>query len=227
MYTVDETYKNIEAEFKPRSKWDQGVKDTALALLDSLDMPETVLPDHFGPRRALLLNGADNWREYSYGGCALVYNVDIAARFFTPSEMRRYMMQAWRSVASLCLTCRRVPSARRSVLSAGTRGNTEGQVMCEKCPIDQRYPYYGFPVTPDSRKLRDEAERYREIAIRCFVAESDCADVKRADALWREMCRASDEARFLCSNARRLEMEEALQCRAIEYPNCPNRKRMR
>ena len=62
--------------------------------------------------------------------------------------------------------------------------------MCEKCPIDQRYPYYGFPVTPDSHKLRDEAERYREIAIRCFVAESDCADVKRADALWREMCRA-------------------------------------
>lgn len=57
--------------------------------------------------------------------------------------------------------------------------------MCEKCPIDQRYPYYGFPVTPDSRKLRDEAERYREIAIRCFIAESDCADVKRADALWR------------------------------------------
>ena len=44
---------------------------------------------------------------------------------------------------------------------------------------------------------------------------------------WREMCRAGDEARFLCSNARRLEMEEALQCRAIEYPNCPNRKRMR
>lgn len=99
--------------------------------------------------------------------------------------------------------------------------------MCGKCPIDQRYPYYGFPVTPDSRKLRDEAERCREIAIRCFVAESDCAGVKRADALWREMCRAGDEARFLCSNARRLEMEEALQCRAIEYPNCPNRKRMR
>ena len=92
--------------------------------------------------------------------------------------------------------------------------------MCEKCPIDQRYPYYGFPVTPDSRKLRDEAERYREIAIRCFVAESDCADVKRADALWREMCRAGDEARFLCSNARRLEMEEALQCRSRSWLTC-------
>lgn len=66
MYTVNETYKNIEAEFKPRSKWGHGVKDTALALLDSLDMPETVLPDHFWSRHALLLNGADNWREYSH-----------------------------------------------------------------------------------------------------------------------------------------------------------------
>lgn len=31
----------------------------------------------------------------------------------------------------------------------------------------------------------------------------------------------------MCSNARRLELESALQCEAIEYPNCPNRKRMR
>lgn len=44
MYTVNEPYKNIEAEFKPRSKWGHGVKGTALALLDSLDMPETVFP---------------------------------------------------------------------------------------------------------------------------------------------------------------------------------------
>jgi hypothetical protein len=99
--------------------------------------------------------------------------------------------------------------------------------MCEKCPIDQRYPYYGFPVTPDSRKLRDKAERCRESALRCFIAESDCDNPKRADALWREECRNTAEACFLCSNARRLEMEEALQCRAIDYPNCPNRKRMR
>lgn len=87
--------------------------------------------------------------------------------------------------------------------------------MCEKCPIDQRYPYYGFPVTPDSRKLRDKAERCRESALRCFIAESDCDNPKRADALWREECRNTAEACFLCSNARRLEMEEALQCRAI------------
>ena len=33
-----------------------------------------------------LLNGADNWREYSYGGCALIYDADIAERLCSPSE---------------------------------------------------------------------------------------------------------------------------------------------
>lgn len=121
MYSIDETYKNIEAEFKPRSKWDQGVKETALAVLDSLDMPETVLPDRFGSRRALLLNGADNWREYSYGGCALVCNVDIAARFFTSSEMRRYMADghdasmAFRGEPLLDLQARALSQAERVI----------------------------------------------------------------------------------------------------------------
>ena len=89
MYTVDETYKNIEAEFKPRSKWGHGVKDTALA--------------------------------YSYGGCALVYNVDIAARFFTPSEMRRYMANghdasmAFRGEPMLDLQARALRQAERVI----------------------------------------------------------------------------------------------------------------
>lgn len=91
MKTIDETYKAIEANYQPHSKWGQGVKETALDILESLDMPNTVLPEHFGPRRSLLLNGACDWRQYSYGGCAIVYNVSIAERFFTASEMRRYM----------------------------------------------------------------------------------------------------------------------------------------
>ena len=33
-----------------------------------------------------LLNGAANWREYSYGGCALIYDGDIAERLCAPSE---------------------------------------------------------------------------------------------------------------------------------------------
>ena len=26
----------------------------------------------------ILLNGAENWNQYSYGGCALIYDTDIA-----------------------------------------------------------------------------------------------------------------------------------------------------
>ena len=36
-----------------------------------------------------LLNGATNWREYSYGGCALIYDADIAERLCSPSEYRK------------------------------------------------------------------------------------------------------------------------------------------
>lgn len=100
--------------------------------------------------------------------------------------------------------------------------------MCEKCPIDQRYPYYGFPVTPDSRKLRDEAERCRESALRCFIAESDCDNPKRADALWR--------AKSVAIPLRRVSYvamhvvwswKKPYSVGLSEYPNCPNRKRMR
>jgi hypothetical protein len=36
-----------------------------------------------------MLNGAQDWDEYSYGGCSLIYNGDIAKRLCTPSELKR------------------------------------------------------------------------------------------------------------------------------------------
>lgn len=36
-----------------------------------------------------LLNGAENWSDYSYGGCALIYDEDIAKRVCTPSELKK------------------------------------------------------------------------------------------------------------------------------------------
>ena len=36
-----------------------------------------------------LLNGARTWAEYSEGGCALIYDQDIARRMCSPSELRR------------------------------------------------------------------------------------------------------------------------------------------
>lgn len=39
--------------------------------------------------KANLLNGAQTWIEYSYGGCSLIYDADIAERLCSPSELKR------------------------------------------------------------------------------------------------------------------------------------------
>lgn len=49
----------------------------------------TDLEKHFKILKKILLNGAENWREYSYGGCAYIYDGDIAATFCSPSEYRK------------------------------------------------------------------------------------------------------------------------------------------
>ena len=36
-----------------------------------------------------LLNGSDNWQEYCDGGCALIYDDEIAHALATPSELAR------------------------------------------------------------------------------------------------------------------------------------------
>lgn len=38
--------------------------------------------------KEILLNGAENWREYSFGGCSLIYNSEIVARL--PKSFKRY-----------------------------------------------------------------------------------------------------------------------------------------
>ena len=76
------------ANLKPgRSAWDRGVHAYATELVESLDdsadlSNETLL-------RKALLNGADDWQQYSEGGCALIYDADIAERVCSPSELER------------------------------------------------------------------------------------------------------------------------------------------
>lgn len=71
----------------PRSAWSRAVVSDAVDLVDSLNCSE--FPNNWEELKKLLLNGAADWSEYSYGGCALVYNGDIAKHYCTPSELRR------------------------------------------------------------------------------------------------------------------------------------------
>jgi len=78
--TKEEIKKAIMEE-KARSAWKKGVILYAIDILDSIDDEEITEKN--------LLNGADNWKQYSEGGCALIYNIDICHRLCTPSEIKK------------------------------------------------------------------------------------------------------------------------------------------
>lgn len=67
------------------SAWDKGVYDYAFDILEPLnDELENVNAE-------TLMNGANTWTAYSYGGCALICDDDIAKRMCTPSEYKKYL----------------------------------------------------------------------------------------------------------------------------------------
>ena len=81
--------KNIEAS-KARSAWGKGVKTYAYELVEEAE--DTQLEKLINNRpllsysqfrnelKKILLNGADNWKAYSWNGCSLIYNYQIAER---------------------------------------------------------------------------------------------------------------------------------------------------
>lgn len=80
------------AATKPRSAWDKGVKEIAEGLLDKYE--EIVRyregSDPIPPlTEKAVLNGASSWEQYCYGGCAMIYDREIAETLCTPSELRR------------------------------------------------------------------------------------------------------------------------------------------
>ena len=70
-----------------RSAWSRAVRLYAVELVESLDDSADLSSEAL--LHKALLNGADDWRQYSEGGCALVYDTDIAERLCSPSELRR------------------------------------------------------------------------------------------------------------------------------------------
>lgn len=70
---------------RDRSAWDRGVTAYALDMLEELEVTELTARTV----ERTLLNGAPTWRDYSWGGCALIYDRDIAERLCCPSELRR------------------------------------------------------------------------------------------------------------------------------------------
>ena len=76
---------------KTRSKWDKGVVNYSIMILEKIQDDHDQINDNitFNDLEVLLLNGAENWSRYSWGGNALIYNEDIAKMLATPFELKK------------------------------------------------------------------------------------------------------------------------------------------
>lgn len=84
--------KRAIAERPARSAWDKGCREYAEELFaevvehrhltDDAELGENIT-------EVEMLNGACDWSQYSYGGCALVFDGDICERLYSPSRQRK------------------------------------------------------------------------------------------------------------------------------------------
>lgn len=88
MKTKIELLKAIDDK-KVVSAWNKGVKIYAYELVEAIEEADDF--EFYGSPadKKMLLNGADDWKMYSEGGCALCYDYDIALRLCTPSELKK------------------------------------------------------------------------------------------------------------------------------------------
>lgn len=89
---INALHAQTNALHNSRSAWGRGVYAYACDLIDELReivrySPEAL--DNENLLRRALLNGASDWDQYSWGGCSLIYNSDIAERLCCPSELKK------------------------------------------------------------------------------------------------------------------------------------------
>lgn len=82
-----ELYSKIE-NAKVRGAWNNGVKWYALYLIEQMEDYTKVVPER-AEIESVLLNGVDDWKQFSYGGCALIYDQGIAETLCSPSELKK------------------------------------------------------------------------------------------------------------------------------------------
>lgn len=89
------TLNAVLATAQNRSAWDRGVQEYAEEIAEEIGCGINggyIAIDDLRTRQsaeAAMLNGAESWHQYSWGGSSLIYNSDIAKRLCTPSEYRK------------------------------------------------------------------------------------------------------------------------------------------
>jgi hypothetical protein len=92
---IEGMIKNLkEKEKKARSKWGKAVLQDAQWLLENV-LENMKDGEEVEINETLLLNGAKSWKDFSYGGCAYVANIDIARHYATPSQFKQLEKKDW------------------------------------------------------------------------------------------------------------------------------------
>lgn len=128
--TLDKVAAELEAQ-KDRSAWGRGVNAYALELVEELRERaayEGRNPEPGKECREWMLNGAQDWNQYSWGGSSLIYDGDIAERLCTPSELKKTRhgerrpnsREEWLDTQARALNqaCNRVARLYRSIVTA-------------------------------------------------------------------------------------------------------------
>lgn len=128
--TLDKVAAELEAH-KDRSAWGRGVNAYALELVEELRERaayEGRNPEPGKECREWMLNGAQDWNQYSWGGSSLIYDGDIAERLCTPSELKKTRhgerrpnsREEWLDTQARALyqACNRVARVYRSIVTA-------------------------------------------------------------------------------------------------------------
>ena len=129
MTVFEKMIAELEAQ-KDRSAWGRGVNAYALELVEELRERaayEGRNPEPGKECREWMLNGAQDWNAYSWGGSSLIYNGDIAERLCTPSELKKTRhgerrpnsREEWLDTQARALTqaCNRVARVYRSIVT--------------------------------------------------------------------------------------------------------------
>lgn len=85
---VQNYIKNLKT--KHSSRWLEAVREDAIDLLDNYIEWHGENSSFKKENIKELLNGAENWNQYSYGGLAFVDDSRIAAHYCTPSELKKF-----------------------------------------------------------------------------------------------------------------------------------------
>ena len=128
--TLDKVAAELEAH-KDRSVWGRGVNAYALELVEELRERaayEGRNPEPGKECREWMLNGAQDWSQYSWGGPSLIYDGDTPQSLCTPSELKKTRhgerrpnsREEWLDTQARALNqaCNRVARLYRSIVTA-------------------------------------------------------------------------------------------------------------